>query len=61
MAGLRRSEMAALTWGDLEESEHDTLLIQVRMSKANQAGEGRDIRPRKNDFAVVVRTSPRLT
>ncbi len=55
MAGLRRSEIAALTWNDLEESENDTLLIHVRTSKTNRAGEDTDIRLLKNGFAQAVR------
>ncbi len=55
MAGLRRSEIAALTWNDLEESENDNLLIHVRTSKTNRAGEDTDIRLLKNGFAKAVR------
>jgi len=55
MADLRRSEIAALSWNDIEESENDTLLIWVRTSKTNRAGEDTDIRLLKNGFADTVR------
>lgn len=44
-AGLRRSEAAALVWGDLEPGHRaGTLLVHVRQSKTNQAGRGGDVR-----------------
>ncbi|MCY4228353.1 MAG: tyrosine-type recombinase/integrase [Gammaproteobacteria bacterium] len=55
MTGLRRSEIADLTWNELEVSENDTLLIHVRKSKTNRAGEDTDIRLLKNGFAGAVR------
>ena len=54
MSGLRSSEIAALTWNDLEESENENLLIHVRTSKTNRAGEDTDIRLLKNGFAKAV-------
>ena len=55
MAGLRRSEIASLTWNDIEESDFENLLIHVRTSKTNRAGEDTDIRLLKNGFAKAVR------
>ncbi len=55
MAGLRRSEIAALTWNDIEESDFENLLIHVRTSRTNRAGEDTDIRLLKNGFAKAVR------
>ena len=37
---LRRSEAAALTWGDVELRDNGTALINVRRSKTDQEGEG---------------------
>ena len=48
--GLRRSEAAALTWGDIEAVEGGAL-IHVRTSKANQEGQETDVRFCKNGFA----------
>jgi len=55
MGGMRRSEVAALTWGDIEETEDGGLLINVRTSKANPAGLHRDVRYLKDGFAQAVR------
>ncbi len=55
MAGLRRSDIASLTWYDVEESKNDNLLIHVGTSKTNRAGEDTDIRLLKNGFAQAVR------
>jgi site-specific recombinase XerD len=41
-AGLRRSELAGLTWGDLV-SDPDGLVLILRRSKTDQAGEGRSV------------------
>ena len=37
---LRRSEAAALTWGDVKLPDNGTRLINVRRSKTDQQGEG---------------------
>ncbi|MCY4365908.1 MAG: tyrosine-type recombinase/integrase [Chloroflexi bacterium] len=37
---LRRSEAAALTWGDLELRDNGTALINIPRSKTDQEGEG---------------------
>ena len=42
-AGLRRSEAAALAWGDVEEAEDGSGLLWVRRSKTDQEAEG-DVR-----------------
>ncbi|MCY4148618.1 MAG: tyrosine-type recombinase/integrase [Gammaproteobacteria bacterium] len=55
MAGLRRSEIADLSWNDIEESENDTLLIHVRQSKTSRAGQDTDIRLLKNGYVQAVR------
>ena len=39
MAGMRRSEVAALRWGAIKDGDKQTLLVQVRRSKSNQEGE----------------------
>lgn len=40
---MRRSELVALEWGDLEEASGETpgLVVNLRRSKTDQAGEGR--------------------
>ena len=55
-AGLRRSEAAALTWGDIEPAPHtpDALLIHIRSSKTDQTGERTDIRLIKNGATAAV-------
>lgn len=42
VTGLRRSELAALRWADLEPSS-EGLLVWVRKSKTDQSGEGRPV------------------
>lgn len=42
VTGLRRSELAALRWADVERSS-EGLLVWVRRSKTDQAGEGRPV------------------
>ena len=37
---LRRSEAAALTWGDVEFQDNGSALLQLRRSKTDQEGEG---------------------
>ena len=50
---LRRSEAAALTWGDIEPTSTPpgALLIHVRRSKTNQEGHDADVRYLKNGCA----------
>lgn len=55
MAGLRRSEAAALTWQDVTDGEDGTMLIQVRTSKTNRDGSDTDIRLVKDCFADALR------
>lgn len=60
MAGLRRSEVAALRWADVADSaDADGLLVTVGQSKTNQAGEARDVRFVKAGVARALRTSAR--
>ena len=54
MAGLRRSEVAALKWRDLEDRT-DGIRITVRTSKTNRAGTETDVRYVKNGFAAALR------
>ena len=55
MGGLRRSEVAALRWADVEDAG-DGILVTVRRSKTNQEGETNDVRYLKNGPARAVRT-----
>lgn len=56
MGGLRRSEIAALRWRDVEEAgDGEGLLVDVVVSKTNQEGERRDLRYLKGDCADAVR------
>ena len=49
MGGLRRSEVAALRWADVADvGDADGILVTVRRSKTNQAGETSDVRYLKN-------------
>ena len=49
MGGLRRSEVAALRWADVEDAPGgDGILVTVRRSKTNQEGETSDVRYLKN-------------
>ena len=44
LAGLRRSEIAGLTWGDIDtESEHDGVVLTLAKSKTDQDMHGRSI------------------
>ena len=54
--GLRRSEAAALTWGDVEPASSipGALTIRVRTSKTNRDGEATDIRLVKNGAAAAL-------
>jgi len=56
-AGLRVSELLALQWRDIRESMDmpGALLILVRASKTNQAGDETDIRLIKNECASAVK------
>ena len=54
--GLRRSEVAALRWSDVEAASDDFgLLVTVRTSKTNQDGDDVDIRYLKNGAAAALR------
>ena len=57
MAGMRRSEVAALRWADVADStDGDGMLVTVRRSKTNQAGEAGDVRFVKGPVARALRT-----
>lgn len=47
-AGLRRSELCALTWGDLT-PDPDGLVLTLRRSKTDQQGEGRQVGLARNN------------
>ncbi|MCY4430070.1 MAG: tyrosine-type recombinase/integrase [Rhodospirillales bacterium] len=51
--GLRRSEAAALVWGDIGEAR-DGVLIRVRCSRTGPDGSGADVRYLKSEFARAV-------
>lgn len=54
-AGLRRSEAAALTWGDIEAAATpDAMLVHVRAGKTNQEGALMDVRLVKNGVAAAL-------
>ena len=54
--GLRRSEVAALRWSDVEAAtDGNGLLVTVRTSKTNQDGGDVDIRYLKNGAAAALR------
>ena len=56
MAGMRRSEVSALLWGDVAEATAgDGMLMTVRCGKTNPEGEARDVRFVKGDVAGAVR------
>ena len=56
MGGLRRSEVSALRWADVEDAgDADGILVTVRRSKTNQVGETSDVRYLKNGPARAVR------
>lgn len=51
-AGLRRSEVAGLTWGDLA-ADPDGLVLTLRHSKTDHTGQGRQVGlPRAADLGV---------
>ena len=57
MAGMRRSEVAALRWDDVAEApDADGLLVAVRGSKTNPEGEAGDVRFVKDGVARALRT-----
>ena len=57
MAGMRRSEVSALLWGDVAEAAAgDGVLVTVCRGKTNPEGESRDVRFVKGDVAGDVRT-----
>ena len=57
MAGMRRSEVSALLWGDIAAAESgDGVLVTVRRGKTNPEGESRDVRFVKGAVAVALRT-----
>ncbi len=54
MAGMRRSEVSALRWGDVAEAAAgDGVLVTVRRGKTNPEGEARDVRFVKGDILCV--------
>ena len=54
--GLRRSEAAALTWGDEQDATDGAgILVHVRRSKTDQDGTAADVRYLKNGCAVALR------
>ena len=56
MAGMRRSEVSALLWGDVAASAAgDGVLVTVRRGKTNPEGETRDVRFVKGDVAGALR------
>ena len=57
MGGMRRSEVAALRWADVDDAaDGDGALVTVRRGKTNQEGETRDVRFVKGAVAGAVRT-----
>ena len=56
MAGMRRSEVAALRWSDVTDADAGGLLVRVRTSKTNQEGETSDVRFVKDGPARALRT-----
>jgi len=55
MAGMRRSEVSALGWADVDDDAGDGVLVTVRR-KTNQEGETRDFRFVKDAVAREIRT-----
>ena len=58
MAGMRRSEVSALRWADVDDAADggDGVLVTVRRGKTNQEGEVRDVRFVKGGVARAIRT-----
>ena len=58
--GLRRSEVASLTWADVKPGmAQGTCLVHVRASKTNQDGRRADVRLLKSGAAAVESLRPR--
>ena len=57
-AGLRRAEVAALTWADVTDSAQvaGAVLVTVRTGKTNQDGDRADVRMVKNGAAAAIRS-----
>ena len=57
MAGMRRSEVSALRWADVDDAAdgEGVLLVTVRRGKTNQEGETTDVRSVKGGGARVER------
>ncbi len=56
LGGLRRSEIAALTWGMVKDAEDpELLLIDLKRSKTNQEGARADVRAVKGPGAMALR------
>ena len=56
MGGMRRAEVAALRWADIEDApDADGILVTVRRSKTNQTGDTHDVRYLKSGPARAVR------
>lgn len=53
--GLRRSEAAAVTWGDVADGADGQVLVTVRRSKTDQTGETADVRAAVNGCARAIR------
>ena len=57
MAGMRRSEVAALRWAAVTDTaDGDGTLVTVRRSKTNQEGDVKDVRFVKGGVARAIRT-----
>ena len=57
MAGMRRSEVSALRWADVDDAaDGEGVLVTVRRGKTNQEGETRDVRFVKSGVARAIRT-----
>ena len=57
VAGMRRSEVSDLLWGDVAEAvAGDGMPVTVRRGKTSPEGEARDVRFVKDDVANAVRT-----
>ena len=57
MGGMRRSEVSALRWADVDDTaDGDGALVTVRRGKTNQEGETRDVRFVKGGVAPALQT-----
>ena len=56
MAGMRRSEVSALRWTDVDAADGDGVLVTVRRSKTSQDGGAKDVRFVKGGVAGAIRT-----